>query len=137
MTRRGAEGSSNSICFSFAPMLLSSSRFQQVLGVTPCPQTETCHPEDIRLVLSEVGGMRMSEGLQRKLLAGSKEQGNVAAAFRLAVGLASKKRSSAIINQMVSSRFRYVSSRGHASMPAQSPDGRSCSTIFLLSSTEV
>src|SRR5216683_877980 len=101
-------------------MLLSSSRFQQVLGVTPCPQTETCHPQDIRLVLSEVGGMRMSEGSQRKLLAGSKEQGNVAAAFRLAVGLASKKRSSAIINQMVSSRFRYVPKRGRASFPAQS-----------------
>jgi len=79
----------------------------------------------------------MSEGLQRKLLAGGNEQGNVAAAFRLAVGRASKKGHSVIINQMVSSPFRYVPSRGCASFPAQSLGGRSCSTIFLLSSTEV
>jgi hypothetical protein len=26
----------------------AARRFQQVLGVTSCPKTETCHPEDIR-----------------------------------------------------------------------------------------
>src|SRR6202030_1833082 len=61
LERPGARGvgtePKNSICFFFAPVLLCSSRFQQVLGVTPCPQTETCHPEDLRLVPKEVGGM--------------------------------------------------------------------------------
>lgn len=137
LASRRSVWSRNNICFFFAPMLLSSSRFQQVLGVTPCPQTETCHPEDIRLVPKVAGAMRMYEGSQRKLLTGGKEQGNVAAALRLDAGLASKKRRSAIINQMVSSRFRYVPNKGHASFPAQSPGGRSCSKIFLLSSTEV
>src|ERR1700751_1808553 len=118
-------------------MLFCSSRFQQVLGVTPCPQTETCHPEDIRLVPKEVGGMRMSEGSQRKLLACSKRQENVAGAFRLAVDLRPKKRHSTIMNQMVSSPFCYVRERGSASFPAQSTGGRSCSRIFLLSATEV
>ncbi len=81
--------------------------------------------------------MRMSEGSQRKLLACSKRQENVAAAFRLAAGPRPKKRHSAIINQMVSSPFCYVCEQGHASFPAQSPGGRSCSKIFLFSSTEV
>ena len=81
--------------------------------------------------------MRMSEGSQRKLLACSKRQENVAAAFRLAAGPRPKKRHSAIMNQMVSSPFCYVCEQGHASFPAQAPGGRSCSKIFLLSSTEV
>jgi hypothetical protein len=81
--------------------------------------------------------MRISEGSQPRVLAGGQKQGDVAAAFGLAAGLASKKRRSAIINQMVSSRFRYVPNRGRASFPAQSPGGWSSSTKFLLSSTEV
>jgi len=81
--------------------------------------------------------MRMSEGSQRKVLAGGQKQGNVAVAFRLAAGPRSKKGHSTIINQVVSSPFRYVPGRGHASFPAQAPGGRSCSKNFLLSSTEV
>jgi len=81
--------------------------------------------------------MRMSEGSQPRVLPGGQEPGNEAAAFRVAAGRASKKRGGAIINQMVSSRFRYVPGKGYASFPARSPRGRSCSTIFLLSSTEV
>jgi hypothetical protein len=81
--------------------------------------------------------MRMPEGSQPEVLARCQKQGNAAAAFGLAAGPQSKKCRSAIINQMVSSRFRYVLNRGRASFPAHRPNGRSCSTIFLLSSTEV
>ena len=81
--------------------------------------------------------MRISEGSQPRVRAGGQEQGSAAAAFGLAAGLALKKRRSVIINQMVSSRFRYVSSKGYTSLPAQSLGGRSCSKIFLRSSTEV
>jgi hypothetical protein len=81
--------------------------------------------------------MRISEGSQPRVLAGGQKQSDVAAAFRLAAGRASKKCRSTMINQMVSSLFRYVSNRSRASFPAQAPGGRSCSKIFLLSSTEV
>jgi hypothetical protein len=82
--------------------------------------------------------MRMSERVRRKAQAGGQEQGNVAAAFGLAARPWSpKKHHSAIMNQMVSSPFRYVISKGYASFPARSLGGRSCNTIFLLSSTEV
>jgi len=79
----------------------------------------------------------MSEESQRKLLACSKRQKNVAAAFQLVAGPRRKKRHSTIMNQMVSSPFCYVCEEGHTSFPAQGPDGRSCSKIFLLSSSEV
>jgi hypothetical protein len=29
------------------PCVILPSRFQQVLGMTTCPKTETCHPEGI------------------------------------------------------------------------------------------
>ena len=65
--------------------------------------------------------MRMPEGSQPEVLARGQKQGNAAAAFELAAGPQSKKCRSEIINQMVSSRFRYVPNKGRASFPAQSP----------------
>jgi len=53
------------------------------------------------------------------------------------VGRRFEKRHSVMINQMVSSPFRYVPRRGYVSFPAQSPSGRSCSMNSLLFSTEV
>jgi len=156
----GARRPSNSVCFFFAPVLLSPSRFQQVLGVTLCPQTETCHPVDIRLVQNEVGGTRMFGGSQPEVLGIAPATSTSDTRFSLcrppdlgttrpAVPLwrghfwlcgidpGGKQNAGGSINQMVSSPFRYVPNRGRASFPAQSPGGRSCSTISLLSSTEV
>jgi hypothetical protein len=51
--------------------------------------------------------------------------------------LKAKKRHSVVMNQMVSSRFRYISGQGGAHFPARSLSGRLRNTISLLSSTEV
>ncbi len=156
----GARRPSNSICFFFAHVLLSSSRFQQVLRVTPCPQTETCHPEDFRLVPKVVRGMRMSGGSQPEVLRIAPATSTSGTCFSLCrppdlgttrpavprwrghfwlCGLdpGGKQNAGGSINQMVSSPFRYVPRRGYVSFPAQSPSGRSCSMNSLLFSTEV
>src|SRR5712672_3263782 len=83
-------GRSNSICFLFAPVLFCLRVFNRVLAMATCPRTETCHPEDIH-----VGYPRIS-----------------------ACGVVtrrSEKRHSAMINQMVSSSFRYVSGKDYVS----------------------
>jgi hypothetical protein len=42
-------------------MLLSSPRFQQVLGMTSCPKIKTCHPDCIDEVASERPGSGINE----------------------------------------------------------------------------
>ena len=49
----------------------------------------------------------------------------------------SEKRRSAMMNQMVSSSFRYVSGKGDVFFPAHGLSGRSRDMNFLLFSTEV
>jgi hypothetical protein len=98
----------NSICFLFAPcatFLLGV--FNRVLGVTPCPKTETCHPEVIRLVPSGLG-MRIGS---------SKNAGS--------------------IDKAVIYPFDYVHDQRLGAFPALSRVVRSGSKNFLLSSTEV
>src|SRR6267142_1648604 len=80
-------GHSNSICFLFAPVLFCLRVFNRVLGMATCLKIETCHPEGIHV---------NSRGFQ--LMVSSKR---------------SEKRHSAMINQMVSSSFRYVSGKGY------------------------
>src|SRR5258707_11135522 len=110
-------------------MLLSPSRFQQVLSLAPCPQIETCHPEaDRRSSLNDLGVGSRQEGATA---------GKCSGGLPKPASLNHQKKHSAAINQMVNSRFPYFSGKRHASMSAQSPGGRAGSTIFLLSSTEV
>src|SRR5882762_746265 len=78
-------GHPNSICFLFAPVLFCLLVFNRVPGMATCHKTETCHPEGIDVDLPGIS----ARGASRR----------------------SEKRHSAMINQMVSSSFRYVSAR--------------------------
>jgi alpha/beta superfamily hydrolase len=69
-------------------------------------------------------------------LASGQEHSDLAAGFKFSINWPHEKRHGGMINQMVSSLFRYVPGRGYASFPAHSHAvGRSLNS--LLSSTEV
>jgi len=129
------------IVFAFCSPLcyFATRRFQQVLDVTPCPKTETCHSEVTRLVPSGVGGTRMSEGSQSRMFAAQPAR-RARGTANPSCGphdLVNREKPGSGINKMVIYPFYFAYGQRLGAFPALSCAFRSCSKNFVLFSTEV